>query len=288
MKRITALAVAASSIILLFTSCARIALRMSPPLVENMTLSVFEECDPQLAREAIPANLKVLEGLAKTDPGNRAILTALAAGFAGYALLFLEEDDPERASSFYIRSRDHALRALGGRSDVFLDPEKQGKISEILGRMDRDDLDALFWTTFSWNAWINLNLDKPEAVSQLAASQACLDRMLEIDSTYFHGLPAILQGAVLSARPQLLGGDREKARSFFQKGLEQSAGRFFPAHYYYAKYYAVSAQDRDLFRRLLGEVVRGEPRQLREMCLVNTVFQQKAARLLAQEDELFY
>lgn len=286
MRRIT-LAIAIS-LILPFIGCARVALRMSPPLVSNMMLSVFEECDPQLAREAIPANLKTLEGLSKTDPGNRAVHTALSMGFAGYALLFIEEDDPGRASGFYIRSRDHALRALGARGEIFRDPEKQGGTTAALGDMDRGDLEALFWASFSWNAWINLNLDIPEAVSQFGISQACMERVLAIDSSYFFGLPAILQGATLSARPQLLGGDREKARSFFQKGLEQSGGRFFPAGYYYAKYYAVAAQDRDLFRRLLGEVVSGKARELKEMCLVNTVFKERAAKLLAKEEELFF
>lgn len=278
----------AISLLLLLVGCARVALRMSPPFIENMMLSVFEECDPQLARESIPANLKMLEGLSKTDPGNRSIHTALSMGFAGYALLFIEENDPGRASGFYIRSRDHAFRALGARGEIFRDPEKRGGISDALREMDPHDLEALFWGSFSWNAWINLNLDMPEAVSQLEISQACMERVLEIDSSYFFGLPDILQGAMLSARPQLLGGDREKARSFFQRGIEQSGGRFFPARYYYARYNAVAAQDRDLFRQLLREIVRGNPGELKEMCLVNTVFQERAAKLLAKEDELFF
>lgn len=287
MRRITAIALA-SSLMFLLSACARLALKMSPPLIANMTYSIFEECDPQFAREAIPGNLKMLEGLAMTDPGNRAILTALATGFAGYSLLFLEEDDPDRASSFYTRSRGFALRALGAKGQVFTDPDRQNNIPEVLLGMDRGDLEALFWVAFSWNAWINLNLDNAEAVSQLGASQACLERVLEIDGSYFHGLPAIVKGSILSARPQLLGGDREGAASFFQKGLEESGGRFFPARYYYAKYYAVAAQDRHLFRRLLGEIISGQSREMKEMCLVNTVFQQKAAKLLEQEEELFF
>jgi hypothetical protein len=276
------------SLLFLSASCARVALRMSPPLVQNMMVSVFEECDPQLAREAVPANLKVLEGLAKTDPDNRDILEALAMGFAGYALLFLEEDDPGRASGFYLRSRGYALRALGAGGDILMDAQEGDRVPQVLRDMGPADLQALFWTAFAWNAWINLHLDKPEAVSQLGVAQACLERVLAIDRGYFHGLPEIMQGAILSARPQLLGGEKEKARSHFQKGLERSGGKFFPARYYYARYHAVSGQDRDLFRRLLGEIVNGEPRTLKEMCLVNTVFQQKAARLLEREEELFY
>lgn len=287
MKRIAALAVWAS-FILLVSGCARLALRMSPPLVTNMASSIFEECDPQLAREAIPATLKMLEGLSKTDPGNRTIQTALSKGFAGYALLFLEEGEPERASGFYIRARDCGLRALGAGGEGLSHPERQAGASAALQALGREDLEPLFWAAFSWNAWINLNLDKPEALAQLGASQAMAERVLAIDSSYLFGLPETLQGAMLSAKPQHLGGDRERARSLFQRGLDRGEGRFFPAAFYYARYYAVAAQERELFRRLLRGVVSGDPRALREMCLVNTVFQQKAVDLLAREDELFY
>jgi hypothetical protein len=253
-----------------------------------MSYALFEECDLQLAREAIPANLKILEGLAKTDPHNRAILSALSMGFAGYALLFVEEDDPDRASGLYIRSREYALRALGFKVEALAEAKAQDRAAEILGAVDREHLQPLFWAAFAWNAWINLNLDKPEAFSQLAASQALLEKALAIDSSYFHGLPAILQGTMLSAKPALLGGDNEKARTFFLKGLEESGGRFFPARYYYARYYAVAGQDRDLFRNLLEETMQSDPQELKEMCLINKVFQQKAARLAEQEEELFF
>jgi len=44
-----------------------------------------------------------MEGLLKNDPENKKILTTLAMGFAGYSLLFIEPEDPERAASFYLR-----------------------------------------------------------------------------------------------------------------------------------------------------------------------------------------
>ncbi len=274
--------------ILLLNGCARIAVKMSPPLLRGMTDSVFEECDPQLAREAVPADLKVMEGLLKTDPENRAILSSLSMGFAGYALLFVEEDNPVRASSLYLRSRDYALKALSKGRKITDAREDRLSIEQTLLRIGPEDLQALFWTAFSWNAWINLNLDNPAAFAQLETSQACLDRVLAIDSAYFHGLPEILEGVMQASRPALLGGDREKARSFFEKALERSGRSFFPAQYYYAKYYAVGAQDRALFRNLLQEIITGDPNQLREVCLINTVFRQKAERLASQEDELFY
>ncbi len=85
--------------------CVGLALQTSPSLIPNMTQAVFEECDVALARASMPADLKLMEGLLKSAPQNTQILTALSMGFTGYGLLFLEDDDPERASSFYAEGK---------------------------------------------------------------------------------------------------------------------------------------------------------------------------------------
>jgi hypothetical protein len=61
-----------------------------------------EERDPDLSKQAIPSNLKTLEGLFKQDPDNTWILENLAKGFCGYAFSFLEGTEPERAPSFIL------------------------------------------------------------------------------------------------------------------------------------------------------------------------------------------
>ncbi len=80
----------------------------------------------------------------------------------------------------------------------------------------------------------------------------------------------------------------EKAGSLFRKAMEKNGRKFFPAQYYCAKYLAVGTQDRELFHTLLQEIISGNPRELGEMCLINTAFRQKAERLIKQEEELFF
>jgi len=273
----------------LLGGCASLALKFNPSLLTNMNRSLFEECDAELARDALPGSLKMLEGLLKSDSRNRQILSSLAMGFGGYALLFLEVEAPERASRLYLRSREYGVRALGSEGDSLRDPETpQPQVQAALAALGPENLEALFWATFSWSSWINLNLDKPSAIAQLGPSQACLKRVIEMEGSYFQGLPYILQGVLLSARPTLLGGDREKARTLFEEALEVSRRKFFPAQYYYARHYAVAVQDRNLFLSLLREIIRGNPHELGEVCLINTVMQQKAAMLARQVDELFF
>ena len=270
------------------TACMPFALRLSPSLFENLAAALFEECDPEIAETAIPSNLKLLEGLLKNDPTNRDILATLSMGYAGYGLLFVEPHDPERASRVYVRALNYGLQALGNEGQELRDQgASMDDIQRALIALDNRDFKALFWATLSWNAWINLNLDKPEALAQLAASQACLKKVMELDARYFYGLPHILAGVGLSARPPLLGGNPEKARTHFQEALKWGQRKFFLAQYYFARYYAVRVQDKGLFLKLLREILDGSPQELKEACLINTIIQREAAKLIRETDELF-
>jgi tetratricopeptide (TPR) repeat protein len=266
----------------------RFALSLSPSLFPNFAASIFEECDAELARTAIPANLKLMEGLLKNDPENRRILTSLSMGFAGYSLLFVEADDPERASELYLRAIDYGLGALGDAGATLRNRET-GKedIQKALRLFDKNDLEPLFWTTLAWNAWINLNLDKPAALAQLSVSQACLERVLEMDAAYLHGLPHVLMGVGLAAQSPLFGGDPKKARIHFEEAIELSDRKFFLVQYYFARYYAVRVQAKELFLDLLEEIIDGNPKELKDVCLINRIMQREARNLKKQVDELF-
>jgi len=272
----------------LFSACMQVALRASPSLFPNFASALFEECDPELAKASIPPNLKLLEGLLKNDPENRKILTTLSMGFAGYSLLFIEPEDPERASAFYRRALDYGIRALGEKGIPLRSGESGTEpIVAVLKTMEHEDLESLFWTTLSWNAWINLNLDKPSALAQLSASEVCLKRVLELDEHFFYSLPHILMGTSLAARPPLLGGSPEKARIHFEAAMQKHRGQFFLAQVYFARYYAVRVQDKELFGRALAEVLRGAPGEIKEVCLINRVMQRRAQELVKQAEDLF-
>jgi hypothetical protein len=268
--------------------CAKLALRFSPSLVANMMSTFFEECDPELAKDSLPAELKLLEGLLKNDPGNKHLLTALCMGFSGYSMLFVEDEDPHRASRLYYRAMNYGFRRLGlGASFLKDKASREGGLRKSLDAVQDGDLEALFWLTVAWNAWVNLNLDKPAALVQLGMAQACLDRVLEMNGAYFYGTPYVLLGSILAARPAVLGGDPVKARSYFEKAMRVSEGKFFLVQYYYAKYYAVRSQNKALFTQLLQAIVGGSPGELGQVCLINAVMAEKGKRLLEASNDLF-
>lgn len=269
-------------ILFFVTGCTRLALHVTSPLISNLTSAFFEECDLELAEQSLPAELKLMEGLLKSAPQNKELLTALCMGFTGYAMLFVEEEAPERASRLYLRARRYGLMAMG------IEDANHQPILARLSAMDKGQIEPLFWVTMSWNGWINLNLDKPAALGELTASQECLKRVMKIDPEYFYGSPYIISGSMLAARPKILGGDAAKAKEFFTKAMAASNGKFFLAQYYYAKYYAVRVQDKELFLNLIEEVEQAPLDQLKEACLINSAIKEKMKGLKEMADELFF
>lgn len=273
----------------LLLGCVSLGLRLSPSLVPHLTQAFFEECDPELARKSLPAELKLMEGLLKSAPHNKRLLTALCMGFTGYAMLFVEEDSPERASQLYLRARNYGLRAIGRTASILEEPgQPKDLIAIALRTIGEGDLEPLFWTTMSWNAWINLNLDKPAALGQLSIAESCLKRVLEIKADFFYGTPYVLMGAMLAARPKMLGGNAAGAKEYFEKAIALTRGEFLLARYYFARYYAVRVQDKTLFEKLIRQISETSPGVLKEVCLINSVMKQRAKGLLKRSEEFFF
>ena len=268
--------------VLLAGGCARLAVPVASSMIPGFTSAFFEECDLELAEASFPAELKLMEGLLKNDPGNERILSSLCMGFTGYAMLFVGDEDPERASELYRRAKDYGLKAMG---IINVDSTRT---LDVIKKISPENIEMLFWTTMAWNAWVNLNLDKPTAIGESTLAEACLKRVLEIDADYYYGTPCVLMGSILAARPPMLGGNPDKAKTYFEKAMRLTEGRFLLAPYYFARYYAVRIQDRKLFVKLLETIFKTNPDELKDACLINQAVKQKTEALAEMEDELFF
>ena len=64
-----------------------VAVRTTASLLNRGSIAFYEEPDPELAREAMASQLKLLEALLKNDPDNSTLLGLTDEGFGGYAFL---------------------------------------------------------------------------------------------------------------------------------------------------------------------------------------------------------
>ncbi len=264
------------------------AVRFASPLMQGQVASIHEESDLELADRAIPAGIKMLEGLLKSDPENPDLLLPLSEGLCNYAFSFIEDENPERASKLYLRGRYYATRAMaamGGPSD--LTGLTQEKFKNALASVPDSAMPAMYWTGRCWAGWLMLNLDDLEALVDISKLERAMERVLEWDATFDYAGPHIFFGAFYGSRTKLLGGNPEKSKHHFDHAVQLTDGKFLMAHLLYAKLYAVRVQDRKLFEELLEKVMQSPPDELPGRRLANEVAREKARVLLEDADVYF-
>ncbi len=250
--------------------------------------ATFDEPDPQLAREAMPAQLSLVEGLLRNDPKNAELQLLAAQGYCGYSFLFLEDSQPERAKALYLRGRDRALQALGEDGALKdLGAATMDRVPAILAKVDKDDAPALFWAAFAWAGYINLSKDSSEAIAQLPRVVAMMERVRQLDPDYHFAGADLFFGIYYASRPAILGGDVAKAKKHFEEARRRTSGKFLMTYALEAQYLAVAAQDQELFKGLLAKIQESPAGALPEARLEDEVAKQKAAKLLEKMIDLF-
>ncbi|MGE5188520.1 MAG: TRAP transporter TatT component family protein, partial [Gemmatimonadota bacterium] len=269
-------------------SVGQMVARSSLPVVESGNVAMNRETDLELARDAIPANLKLIEGLIQELPDNAELRIQAAQGFYGYAYGFVEDDNGARASRLYQRGLAHALKALevsGLHGDVAAMP--LDGLKDRLAALDRHAVPALFWAASCWAKWIDLNRNDPARLADLGKAVALMQRVLELDDTYYYGGAHLFFGVYYGNRPPMLGGDFKKSAAEFDRARAITGGKLLIVDLLQAQYLARQELDRKQFHDRLTAVVNTPADIYPDMALDNAIAQHKAKRLLAREAEWF-
>ncbi len=264
------------------------AIRQTVPILQEGIAAIYAEPDLAFARSAIPANLKLLEGLWRSDPENKDLLLNLTQGYASYALAFLEDTDEQRAAEFYRRSKKWGMQLLS-QYPPFQEnmPRSVQEWQERLAQLSPKAVPAVFWTAFAWGGWINLNSGDPRAVGELGVVETLMHWVITTQENYFFGAAHLFFGSIYGSIPRIMGGDPEKARQEFERCLEISNGKFMLANVYLARYYAYPLLDEGIFETVLQRVLEAPLDILPGYELLTAVAKEKARRLLDQKNELF-
>jgi hypothetical protein len=276
--------------IILLQSCSmdKFVIRQTGALLDYGVLALYEETDLKLAEQAMASDIKLLEGMVKGDPENEHLLLLTAQALNGYALGFVEDEEPDRAKVFYLRAKDYGLRVLL-QDDDFAEADS-GSIdayTTAVKNLDEDYIDALFWTGFAWAGWINLSIDDPRAMIDLTKVQILMERVLEIDETFFHGSTHLFFGSIWGVKPRMLGGDPEKAKEHFERNLEITKGKFLLTYVYYAMFYAAKVLDEDLFYSFVVKIEETPADALPGFQLLNMIAKSKVKSLRAFGEDWF-
>jgi hypothetical protein len=281
----------------------RSAVRLISQITEAGLPAYARETDLVLAEQALAANVKLVEALLETDPHNRVLLLQAVQGFASYTYAFVEVHieaarshapqqvtmQTQRAQQLYQRGVQYGLRLLSRYHPAWLQVTALdlAALTTHLRQLDRDAVPALFWTSFCWGGWLNLERTALETVTALPRFRALLTRLLELDETYFYGAPHLLQAVQYASRSPMLGGDPIQAQQHFARASTLNHERLLLVPLLEAQYYAVQIQDRELFTARLQQVLEAPETLFPEQALLNAVAKYRAALLLQRIDALF-
>ncbi len=286
-------------------SMTKMAANQTTAIIIKAAPAFDRESDLELAEQAILSNLKVLEGLLEITPDNPDLLLITSNSFSRYAFAFVEHkieiadhhyqyEEKEkmvgRAIDFYYRGKDYGLRLLSKSRKNF--PELlEGDLKHLsaeLQRFHKKDVPALFWTAYAWGNIILLQQSSPARIAELPIVDMIMQRVLELDETYFFGGPHLFYGGYFGNRPKTLGGDPAKAREHVLRAIEITKGKFLMAKFLLAKFYAAPAQDRGLFKSTLEEILAAPDDLYPEQTLANNLAKRDAARWLQRIDEILF
>lgn len=266
----------------------RLAVHSMIPILQNTTDAAKTRSDLETIAVGLPANLLLLDGLIRTEPGNRDLLELGAYLYFGYALGFVEARDARRASEYYAMGRDYGLRALDRRS-VF----RNGRGGDLeafragVRALGKNDVAAMAWAGANWGRWLSLNLDSAAAIAEMPRLEALLDRLLELDAGYERGLPHALRGTYDALRPEMFGGSPARAREHFDAALRLSERRVLLYQVFYAEFYCRQILDAECFTSTLDAVIAAPDSLLPAEQLLNAIGRERARMLRPQVDELF-
>ncbi len=279
-----------SFLLTLLNACSmgKITVRASLPMIEGGIVAMNRETDLKLAKAAIPANMGMLEGMLVKDPENRVLHEYAAQGYYGFSYGFVEDENRERASQLYYRGFKHGKQALAEHdlTEIQLNGQLDA-LQQALQQLDEDAVPALFWTASNWTKWIDMNRDSAESLAQLPKAVMLMQRVLELDDTFFLSGAHIFFGAYYGGRSPMMGGDFARSEKHFRQARINTENKVLLIDLLQAQYLDRQRFQRDAFHKHLQHIIDAPADLYPQQGLINAIAKQKAVELLKREGEWF-
>lgn len=276
-------------IIVSLSACSmnKMMVNASLPMIDGGMEAMLQEPDLQLAEDSMPANISMLNGMIHLDPENAQLHTYAAQAYYGLSYGFNEDKDVNRAENFYQRGLNHGLislelKGLKDAKNLNIDAFEQQ-----LQKLDKDDVATLFWTASNWAKLIDLNRDDTERLIELPKPTAMMQRVLELDETFYFGSAHMYFGVYYGSRAQSLGGDFKKSRQHFDKAREITDGKLLVADLLQAQYLSRQLLDQKDFHDRLTKIIDAPEDLYPELTMLNQISKRKAKKLIDKEAQWF-
>jgi len=255
-------------------------------MAANLSSAIVNQDDPETVRDGAPAYLLLLDSFIAGAPDNAAMLAAAAELYAAYGVIFVTE--PQRADRLTQRALTYGQQSLcaSNQSACGISELSFKEFEIVLEKLHKKDAASLYTYGLTSIAYIKVHSDDWGAMARLPRVESALKRVQTLDPQY-HPVQIEHFLAVLNTiRPPALGGDFEAGKAHFERAMALSNGKDLSINVDYARYYARTLYDRELYDQLLNDVMSAEPEQ-DGYTLFNILAQREAQELLDSADDYF-
>lgn len=230
--------------LILISSCSslnKFAVNSSSDLLYKASSNLEKENNLDMFKNAVPANLKLLESLLSQSPKNEELLALLVKGYAGYAFIvneteYLEKEWEEKNSGMeldaailnYSKALEYGKRYLALKNVYWEELEaKYIEPNVVLNLLDKRlksekmDLESVLFFAQSLASIINLQKDNMQMIALLPLSKSLFDWVCMKSPNINFGTCDIFFAGYESSRPKMLGGNPEKGKELFEKAMEK-------------------------------------------------------------------
>lgn len=253
----------------LICSCSTMrtkAIDMGAGVISDASYEMETESNWENFRQAVPANLKMIEGLLYVNKKNDSLLATLTKGYGAYAYvvydtLQLEDQlkgnesgqNREQALRYYKSSMEYGIKFLKANdveySALMQAVRQKGAVSKILDHNLSEEVptyEAVFFLGQSLMGSINFNKSKMALVAQLPVAKEMIDWACSKDPSIAGGTCKLVDAIYMASRPRSFGGDSDKAKEIFEAYIKDHPYHWF-ARAAYMQYYLVPMMDEDEF-----------------------------------------
>ncbi|MDR0388867.1 MAG: TRAP transporter TatT component family protein [Spirochaetaceae bacterium] len=285
---------------LVFLTCAscsinRLAMKKAADMMGGggSTEAFTGDNDIELVGDALPFAIKMYETLLVSNPDHQGLLLTTGSLFIMYSNAYVQspaemldnedylekEAQLKRARQLYLRGAALLYRALDNKYPGFSSAGETA-VEPYLAKMKKDDVPLLYWTTAGILSAYALDIFDFELGAKIGTLEKMMKRAYELDPDF--NVSALDEFYILfyGSLPEILGGDREKAKFHFDKALEKTGGRSAGPYVAYAQTICVPVQDYEGFTEKLEQALAVDEDAEPSIRLMNVLSKRKARFLL--------
>jgi len=251
---------------------------------------ILDQTDAVMVKDGLATPIILFDGLVAAYPHSRSFKLMATQLCTAYGTLLAKDGEPERAAAIFAKGMKYGSDNLADLSRNFArvrDRPYDVFITCLPEFKKKKQVPYLFHFAQAWTLWIGAD-GSQQAIAEVPKVRALIERILEIDESYYYGMAHCLMGVLDTSRPESLGGEPEKGKAHFETALRLGRGQTLFIPVVYAEKYCRLVYDRALHDKLLNEVANADLAALPpELTLINTLAKQRAAHLLTSAGDYF-